>query len=149
MLLSTLLLGASLAVSAAQPPVREPFDPTRDPQRDVWAAIDVARTQHKRILLDVGGEWCGWCHVLDRTLASDRSLSEFVPAHFVVVKVNYSPENSNKDFLSCFPAIIGYPHLFILDRNGYLLHSQDTEALESGKGYDAQLILEFLRRWSE
>jgi thioredoxin-related protein len=149
MLLPTGLLAAFLAASAAPPPAREAFDPARDPQRDVWAAMDVARAQHKRILLDVGGEWCGWCHLLDRTLASNRDLSEFVPAHFVVVKVNFSVENQNKAFLSCYPSHMDYPHLFILDRNGNFLHSQGTDAFESGDGYDPGLLLRFFQRWSE
>jgi thioredoxin-related protein len=149
MLLATILLGTSVALSAAQPAAGEPFDPTRDPQRDLWAAMELAKVQNKRILLDVGGEWCGWCHLLDRTLAADRSLSAFIPAHFVVVKVNFSPENPNKDFLSCFPSIIGYPHLYFLDHDGQLLHSQNTDVLESGKSYDPQLLLELFQRWSK
>ena len=149
MQLAALVLNLYFATSAGQPSAPPSFDPARDPQRDVWAAIDVARSQHKRILLDVGGEWCGWCHLLDRTLAGDPVLSRYLADHFIVVKVNFSPENPNTSFLSCFPPIIGYPHLFVLDHDAKLLHSQNTDVLESGKGYDTKRLLEFFRRWSQ
>jgi hypothetical protein len=67
----------------------------------------------------------------------------------VVVKVNFSPENSNRNFLSCFPEIGGYPHFFVLDPDGKFLSSQSTEAFESGKGYNTGLLRDFFRRWSE
>jgi thioredoxin-related protein len=148
MLFASLLLGATLAASAPQAPPRQVFDPKRDPQRDLWAAMDAVKGTEKRILLDVGGEWCGWCHLLDRTISNDPALSSFLASRFVVVKVNFSPENRNQDFLSCFPEIAGYPHLFVLDRDGKLVCSQSTDVLESGKGYDRALLMEFFRRWS-
>ncbi len=41
------------------------FDPSRDAQKDINNAIVEAKKLDKRILLDVGGEWCIWCHRLD------------------------------------------------------------------------------------
>ena len=41
-----------------------------------------------------------------------------------------SEENENKEFLSKYPEIKAYPHLFILEKDGSLLHSQNTEELE-------------------
>ena len=149
MFLSAVLLSTSFAVAAAQSPITQRFDPARDPQRDLWAATDEARAQHKRILLDIGGEWCGWCRLLDRTIAGDLQLSEFVTSHFVIVKVNFSEENPNKEFLSCFPFIFAYPHLFVLDSDGRLLHSQMTDVFETGGQLDAKRLLEFFQRWAK
>src|SRR4051812_17112449 len=44
---------------------REKFDPTRDPKPDLEAAVIRARNENKRIILDVGGEWCIWCKKMD------------------------------------------------------------------------------------
>ena len=41
----------------------------------------------------------------------------------------------------------GYPHLFVLDAGGALLHSQDTGVLEAGRGYDKAKFVAFLKRW--
>ena len=62
------------------------------------------------------------------------------------MKVNYSEENENKGFLSAYPEIKGYPHLFVLDASGVVVLSQDTELLEGGRTYDKRRFLDFLAR---
>jgi thiol:disulfide interchange protein len=143
-------LVALVAINAAAPPAehRTPFDPKRDPDKDLQVAVAQARQEHKRILLDIGGEWCVWCHILDKTLEGDRTLTDLLAAHYVVVKVNFSEENKNSAFLSHFPKIEGYPHLFVLDQDGKLLHSQNTDLLESGKGYNLKAVQDFLEHWA-
>ena len=42
----------------------------------------------------------------------------------------------------------GYPHLFVLDANGKLLHSQNTGELEAGKSYDKGRFLAFVKRFA-
>jgi hypothetical protein len=61
--------------------------------------------------------------------------------------VNFSPDNENKAFLSRYPKVAGYPHLFVLDKTGKLLHSQDTALLESGKSYSRERMKAFLLKW--
>lgn len=125
------------------------FDPKRDPAKDVADAQVEAQRSGRRILLDVGGEWCVWCRRLDSLFVRHKGLHEQLHAGFVVVKVNFSPENKNEKFLSRFPKIPGYPHLFVLDEKGMLLHSQDTGALESGKGHDPVKVRAFLDAWGK
>ncbi len=124
------------------------FDPARDPFADVKAAVEEASKNQKRILLDVGGEWCIWCHRLDKFIDENEEIKTFLHENYMVIKVNFSPDNKNEKFLSQFPKVPGYPHIFILDETGKLLHSQDTGKLEKGKSYDAQLLLGFLEEWS-
>jgi thioredoxin-related protein len=124
------------------------FDPARDPAKDVAAAVALARTEGKRVIVDVGGEWCSWCHTLDRFVAANGDLKSLIDSRYVWVKVNYSKENRNEAFLSRWPAIEGYPHLFVLDADGKLLHSQDTGELEAGKSYDKAKFLAFVQKWA-
>ena len=63
------------------------------------------------------------------------------------MKVNYSNENQNEDFLKDYPAVPAYPHFFVLDSDGKFLHSQGTAELEEGRGYDERVFLEFLEQW--
>jgi len=81
-------------------------------------------------------------------MVQDSALSAYLGAKYVAVKVNYSRENKNEEVLSRFPKIKGYPHLFVLDAKGTLLHSQDTGTLEKGKGHDPEKVMEFLKRWA-
>jgi len=124
------------------------FDPKRDAAKDVQDAVVEATRAGKRILLDVGGEWCIWCHRLDTLFMQNKDLEEYRNAHYVVVKINYSKENENEAFLSKYPKIEGFPHLFVLEKDGKLLHSQDTGALESGKHHDRDKVFAFLKKWA-
>jgi thiol:disulfide interchange protein len=145
-----LLIAAFTASGAAASPNDLPlkFDPTRDAAKDIATAVQLANAQGKRVLVDVGGEWCSWCHIMDRFFAANEEARTLRDAHYVWVKVNWSKENKNEAVLSQWPKIDGYPHMFVLDADGRLLHSQDTSLLEQGKGYDREKFLTFLRRWA-
>ena len=66
----------------------------------------------------------------------------------VTLKVNFSPENKNEPLLSKYGEIPGYPHIFVLDSEGKLLHSQNTSELEAGKSYNKELFVDFLKKWA-
>ena len=100
------------------------------------------------MLVDVGGEWCAWCHIMDSFFAANEQARALRDANYVWLKVNWSKENKNEALLSKWPRIDGYPHLFVLDADGSLVHSQDTSLLEQGQGYDAAKFVAFLRAWT-
>ncbi len=124
------------------------FDPSRDAAADLAAGLKLATKEKKRVLVDVGGNWCGWCHKLDKLFKSDAEIAKVLKAKYVIVKINFSPENENKAVLSKFPTISGYPHLFVLDAKGKLLHSQDTGLLETGPAHDPEKVMDFLKKWA-
>ena len=124
------------------------FDPARDAESDIRTAVAEAKRTNRRVILDVGGEWCGWCHTLDRYFADHPELRVYRDAHYVWLKINMSPENENQAVLSRYPHINGYPHLFVLDQDGKLLQSQDTSPLESGPSYDLARMTAFLNKWA-
>lgn len=141
-----------VAESAAIAALNASFDPARDPAADLATAQAEARRSGRRIVLDVGGEWCPWCHLMDGFIAGDAEIRGFRDAHYVWMKVNYSEENENTAFLAHYPAVKGYPHLFVLDADGALLHSQFTGELEADpgqkKGYDRTRFFAFLQQWA-
>ena len=140
------LLVWAVAQSALAQPLPAKFDPARDAAADVATAAAMAKAQRKRVLVDVGGEWCPWCHILDRFVAGNADVKKLVDDNYVWVKVNWSPQNKNEALLSRWPKVKGYPHLFVLDADGALLHSQDTDALEAGDSYDKGKMMAFLRQ---
>jgi thiol:disulfide interchange protein len=128
------------------------FDPTRDSAKDLAAAEIQAKAEHKHILLDVGGNWCSWCHLLDRTLHENPALTSALEKNYVVVHVNWDPDHENQAFLSHYPKTEGYPYLLVLAADGKLLHAQLSDALEAdhhlNAGYNQSAILEFLTKWA-
>lgn len=42
-------------------------DASRDPAKDLQQAIAVATKTNRKILLEVGGDWCVYCHIMDQT----------------------------------------------------------------------------------
>ena len=124
------------------------FDPSRNAAKDIKNAIAEAKKTNKRIYVDVGGEWCIWCHRIDEFYETHKDLYSYLKKHYVFVKINYSKENKNEKVLSKYPKIEGYPHVFILDKNGKLLKSKDTGELEKGKGYSYNKFKIFLKKWS-
>lgn len=147
---ATLVLACCLVLLGAvsqhvdRPPL---YDPSRDPFADLQDAIVVAQETGKHILLNVGGNWCGWCYTLDQYIKDNDDVRELLEANFVVLKVNMSPENRNEEFLSQYPDIGAYPYFFVLASDGTFLHAQRTGPLEDGRSYDKAKVLEFLARW--
>lgn len=128
-------------------PMKE-YDPKRDAAKDVAAAIKEAQRTNKNVLVEIGGQWCIWCKYLDKFFADNSALTQYRDENYVMVKVNFSPENKNEALISKYGKVPGYPHFFVLDKNGKLLHSQDTSKLEQGRGYNMTAVASFLREWS-
>lgn len=146
------LFALSTQVNAIQtlviPVYSQGYDPARDPFSDGREALHLAKETQRRVLIEVGGDWCSWCHILDRFLHEHPAVSKRLHAAFVVLKVNVDETNDNAEFLAAFPAVLGYPHLYITDSDGVILISRDTVGfLQEGK-YSAQHLQTFIDRWS-
>jgi thioredoxin-related protein len=128
-------------------PVKK-YDPGRNAEQDIRDAVTEAQKTGKRILLEVGGDWCHWCHIMDDYFDRNPKLTASRDTHFITVKINFSPQNENEKTLSKYPKIPGYPHLFVLETNGTLLHSQFTGDLEEGESYNLQKFTDFLSKWA-
>jgi thiol:disulfide interchange protein len=147
-------LSASAKHAKKAPPPTPPkaanaYDVTRDPAKDLQDAIALATKTNKRILLEVGGDWCVYCNIMDETFESHPQLRKARDENYVTMRVNYSKENPNEAFLSHYPKIPDYPHFFVLDSKGVLLYSQPTHGFEHGKKYNVAKIDAFLRRRSQ
>lgn len=124
------------------------YDPSRDPAKDLLAAIAQARADNKKILMQVGGDWCGWCKRLQTFFHEKPELAKTLHSGFLILKVNYDPQNENEKFLSRYPEIEAFPHLFVLGSTGKLLKSQDAAIFEEKRSYNEKRLLAFLMEWS-
>jgi thioredoxin-related protein len=123
------------------------YDPARNPAADLTAAVPQAQKENKRILLEVGGEWCPYCRLLNKTIHENPRLLSRLESNFIVLKVNFSPEVKNEEFLSRYPKIPSYPHFFVLDKDGTFLLSQTPDDLMKDDRYVPELVLAFVEKW--
>jgi thioredoxin-related protein len=124
------------------------YDAKRNAAQNIMDDINEAHRTHQLILLEVGVEWCSWCHTLDTFFDAHPDLTALRDQNFITVKINFSEENQNKEVLSRYGPIESYPHLLVLDTDGKLLLSKDTGALESGKSYNLEKLIAFLKQWA-
>jgi thioredoxin-related protein len=143
------VLGLLFTLAAgAQSPSEMKYDPTADPKADFQAALARASKEGRNVLMDVGGEWCSWCHRMDKFITEHEELRTLIEKNYVRVKVNFSEENKNERFLGQYPAIDGYPYIFVFNPSGKLLISKSTGDLEEGKSYNLARFVEFLKQYS-
>jgi len=51
-------------------------------------AFQLAKSENKPILLDIGAVWCHWCHVMDRESYDDPEIASLVNERFIAIKVD-------------------------------------------------------------
>jgi thioredoxin-related protein len=144
-----MLISANAAVATTTiPDYSKSYDPARDPFIDGKNALQYAQQSNRRVLIELGGNWCAHCMKLDRFIATTPAVKELLYRNFVVLKINVSDENDNREFRQGLPATFGYPHIFIADSKGSILYSKDTTQLLEQGSYSAARFIEFLRQWA-
>ncbi len=152
-----LLVAASLALTAAPvlnaqmtPPAgkKHLYSETSDPHADIAAGLKQARREHKRVIVDFGGDWCGDCQVLDIYFhqAPNEAL---LTKNFVVVHVWIGHIDTNLDIPEGYGINIhkGVPALAVLDAQGKVLYAQKTGEFENMRNMSAQSVTDFLTKW--
>lgn len=124
------------------------YSATANAHADIAAAIQAANRQHKRIILDFGGNWCGDCQVLDIYFHQEPNAS-IVDKNFVVVHVDIGRMDKNVDVAEKYgvPLKRGVPALVVLDAHGHLLYSQKEGEFERMRSMDPGSVTEFLNKW--
>ena len=92
------------------------YNETADAKVDIAAAQAKARREHKRILLDFGGNWCGDCQLLD-TYYQQPANAALLAKYYVVVHVDIGHIDKNVDVPAKYgvPIDHGVPALGIID----------------------------------
>ena len=141
---------APTPVPGAPPEVLRPYDEAADAATEIDAALALARTDHKNVLLVFGANWCPWCRRLEHTLRFNTTVAAEVARSFHVVHVDTGARGTGKNAAIGTrygePTRLGLPVLVVLTPDGSLKTTQDSGALESGDRHDPAAILAFLAR---
>ena len=137
--------------AAAQSEEKKLYNPDANAAADIEAAVKVAAVENKFVLIQAGGNWCGWCIEFARFSKSNFQIDSVIKSSFVWYHLNYSKENRNEALFSTygFPQRFGFPVFIILNGKGERIHTQSSEYLEDGKkSYGKEKVLSFLELWS-
>lgn len=151
-LLTSILLAAPVAASHAQlapPPTKQRiYDETGDPRIAIAAALKKAKAEHKNVILDFGGDWCGDCQVL--YIYMHRSPNkELLEKNFVLVPVWIGHIDTNLDIPAKYGVNIkkGVPALAVISPSGKTLHAQANGEFENMRNMPEQSVTDFLNQW--
>jgi thiol:disulfide interchange protein len=140
-------LGADPSAKANLPAI---YDETADGAKQIADALAVAKKENKRVMLQFGANWCGWCHKLHKLCQSDAAIAAKLKESFVVVLVDVN-KTHNSDINKRYgnPMRFGLPAIVILDADGKVLTTQDSGKLEDGDHHDPKKVLAFLNDWAQ
>ena len=161
-LLAAAALVAAPAVAAPRAPrvsaasfdqVSKPFP--YDENADADAAVAAARTRalktHKRLLIDLGGNWCLDCRLLAGTMALPE-VKAFVDRHYEVVTVDVGRFTKNGQIPARYGItgrLQGVPAVLIVDpRTGRLVNRGHQFALSDARSMTPQALADWLAHYA-
>lgn len=127
------------------------YDEKADAAQDVAAALVRAKRENKRVLIQWGANWCGWCKWLAGTMKSDRDVAHTLNYEYEVVHVDVGRFDKHLDLAKKYGAELkAIPFLTVLDADDVALVQQNTEPFEAkvdGKdGHDPKKLDAFLKQ---
>jgi thioredoxin-related protein len=135
-------------VPSTSKPKREPIYAEESNGKElIAAALKKARRDHKHVLIEWGGNWCGWCYKLHDVFHNDAEVHPIVHEEFVLVLID---SGKNEDLMLEYGGKdrqYSYPHLTVLDEEGTVLTNHETGSLEEGPKHDPKLVSQFLSKW--
>jgi len=155
------LLGTLPALAATAPRVSianlsdisvpdRPYDENADANAAVANAFARAKTEHKRVLIDLGGNWCADCRILAGVMSLPE-VQRFLDAHYVVVSVDVGRFNRNLQIPARFGItrrLEGVPSVLVADPDGKLVDAGHVAALADARSMTPQGIADWLAQWA-
>jgi thiol-disulfide isomerase/thioredoxin len=158
------LLVAQAAMASVAPPkvqvqslgdlpvvVMSPYDEKANADAVVNAAFARAKKDGKRVMIDLGGNWCTDCIVLANVLELPE-VKAFVDAHFELVSVDVGRFDKNLQIPKRFGIVKrleGVPSLLIADPDGTLVNKGHVSALADARSMTPQGIANWIAQWAK
>jgi thioredoxin 1 len=114
----------------------------------IHEALQRAKAEHKRVILDFGGNWCGDCQVLD-IYFHDPANKALLEQNFELVDINIGRYDANQDIAARYgiPLERGVPALVVLSSEGKVLLAQTNGEFESMRHLQSSDLTKFLNEW--
>jgi thiol-disulfide isomerase/thioredoxin len=130
-------------------PLPYPYDVDADAERALSAALKRAKATHRKVLVDLGGNWCPDCRILAAVMDLPE-VAAFVKAHYEVVMVDVGRLDRNTAIAERYGLKLqGVPSILILDERGRLLDQGHEPALADARSMTPQALADWLARWTD
>jgi len=131
-------------------PLPTPYDERADAEAALAAAIARAKTSGKRVLIDLGGNWCTDCRILAAVMELPE-LKAFVAKHYEVVVVDVGRMTRNLQIPARYGVtkLDGVPTVLIVEPNGRLINATNSADLADARSMTPQGIANWLARWAK
>lgn len=127
------------------------YDEQADAREQIAAALKHAKKENRRVLIQWGANWCGWCHLLHDTYKKDKAVRRKLLYEYDLVLIDVGRFDKNVELAAEYEADFkkhGLPYLTVLDADGNAIANQETGSLEAkgegAKGHDPKAVLDFL-----
>ncbi|WP_454885824.1 thioredoxin family protein [Sphingomonas oryzagri] len=132
-------------------PLPFPYDEQADAAALVAKGKAQAKREHKRLLVDLGGNWCLDCRVLAGIMELPE-LQSFLNKHFVTVKVNIGRFDTNGEIAAHYGItrrLDGVPAILAIDPvHDRLLNRDKLFALADARHMTPQGLADWLAQWA-
>ena len=148
------------ASASAQTGLKKVYDEEINQLEQIDKAVAQAKREGKFVICQLGGNWCPWCLKFADYISKDSDITKIINDNFVYIHVNYNPRmaKSKDEAVAKRAAALmkrldnagrfGYPVFIVLDKNGKVIHIQDSSFLEEGEGYNKEKVLRFFKNWT-
>ena len=146
---ATVMAGAPRAVAQSAPiPHAHIFPDVQAAHTDIQAALAKARAEHKRVLLDFGGDWCGDCQGLNYYMHQSPN-KELLEKYYVLVDVNIGHIDQNIDLGDKYGVVLkkGVPAMAVLRPDGTVVYGQKNGEFENMRNMQSSDLTTFLETW--
>lgn len=121
-------------------------------------ALKTAKKEHKKVIVDIYTDWCGWCKKMDREAYSDAGIKKIIEDDFIYVKLDAEGNGVNKyngksytdGELAEYFQVTGYPTTVFLDSQGKVIEfDYNKYRMNNLPGYyetnEFKKVLEYIR----
>ncbi|HKB96117.1 MAG TPA: thioredoxin family protein [Rhizomicrobium sp.] len=129
----------------------QPYDEAANADAQVAAAFARAQKSHKRVLIDLGGNWCGDCIILANFVRLPE-MHRFMTAHYEEVSVDVGRFNRNLQIPARFgftKRLEGVPALLIATPDGKLVNGDNIFATTDARNMTPQALADYLAKYAD
>ena len=127
-----------------------PFQVNANADADVDAAFARARRDGKRVMIDLGGNWCADCRIL-AGLMELPELRAFLASHYELVSVDVGRFDKNLQIPARFgitARLEGVPAILVATPQGELVNPGRISAIEDARRMTPQALADWLAQWT-